>query len=166
MEKEKKLKFNLVDVIFILVLLAGVVFVALRLGGKNVAPSHDASEEYIITFYTSDTADFIANRLRVGSPLTDDSITLDLGTLVDFETGPARINSTASDGHQVISDREGYSSVYLMCRVRGADNGFGITVDGQKLGVGHTTVVRAREAKFWATVYDIQKLSDTPYAGQ
>ena len=32
MEKQKKLKFNLVDVIFILVLLAGAAFVALRLG--------------------------------------------------------------------------------------------------------------------------------------
>ena len=164
MEKERKLKFNLVDVIFILVLLAGVVFVALRLGGKNVVPSSDASEEYIITYYIADSADYIVSHLRVGSALTDDSISLDLGTLVDFETGPARINSTAADGHQVISDREGYSSVYLRSRVRATDNGFGVTVDGLKLQIGHSMVLRAQEVKLWVYVYDIQKLSDSSYA--
>ena len=169
MDKQKKLKFNLVDVIFILALLAGAAFVVLRLSGLSlfdVTSSNEGGEEYIVTFYASDSADYVVNRLQIGSPLTDDSITSNFGTLVDFETGPARVTSTAADGHLIISDKEGYSSVYLMCRVRGADNGFGITVDGQRLGVGHTTVVRAREAKFWVTVYDIQKLSDTPYAGQ
>ena len=165
MEKEKKLKFNLVDVIFILVLLAGAVFVFLRLSGKNIVSSSGPSEEYIVTYYIADSADYIVNHLRVGSSLTDDALSLDLGTLVDFETGPARINSTAADGHQVVSDREGYSSVYLMSKVRGADNGFGVTVDGLKLAVGHSMVLRSQEAKLWVYVYDIQKLSDSPYAG-
>lgn len=164
MEKEKKLKFNLVDVIFILVVLAGAAFVALRLSGKNMAPSGGSSEEYIITYYIADSADYIVGHLRVGSALTDDAISLDLGTLVDFETGPARINSAAADGHQVVSDREGYSSVLLMTRVRAADNGFGVTVDGLKLQVGHSMVLRSQEAKLWVYVYDIQKLSDSPYA--
>ena len=164
MEKEKKLRFNLVDVIFILILLAGAVFVALRLSGLNVVPDHRSSEEYIITFYTSESADYIVDHLRVGSSLTDDSITLNLGTLVDFEAGPARISSAAADGHLVISDREGYSSVYLMSRVLGIDNGFGVTVDGLDLEIGHSMVLRTQEAKFWVYVYDIQKLADTPYA--
>ena len=168
MEKQKKLKFNLVDVIFILVLLAGAAFLALRLTGglPGINSSNNGGEEYIVTFYVSDSADYIIDHLQIGSPVTDDSITLNFGILVDFETGPAQITSTSADGRLIVSDREGYSSVYLMCRVRGADNGFGITVGSQKLGVGHTTVVRAREAKFWVTVYDIQQLSDTPYAGQ
>ena len=164
MEKEKKLKFNLVDVIFILVLLAGAAFVVLRLNGRNVMPSSGSSEEYIVTYYIADSADYIVGHLRVGSALTDDSISLDLGTLVDFETGPARINSTAADGHQVVSDREGYSSVFLVSRVQGSDNGFGITVDGLKLGVGHSMVLRSQEAKLWVYVYNIQKLSDSSYA--
>lgn len=167
MDKQKKLKFNIVDVIFLLVLLAGAAFVALRLIGPRLPAISSAEEdEYIVTFYASDSANYVVDRLQIGSPMTDDSITLDFGTLVDFETGPARINSAAADGHQVVTDREGYSSVYLMCRLRGIDNGFGVTVDGMRLGVGHTTVVRAREAKFWVAVYDIQKLSDSPYANQ
>lgn len=166
MEKQKKLKFNLVDVIFILVVLAGIAFVALRMGGVDVEPSSGSSEEYIITFVGTEVPNYVIDRLEVGAPVTDDSLTVNLGTLVDFETGPAKISSAAADGHQVVSDREGYSSLYLICRVSGTNNGFGVTVDGLKLGVGHSIVVRARDAKLWMAVYDIQKLSDSPYAGQ
>lgn len=193
MKKQKKLKFNFVDVIVLLVLLAGATFMAIRLIGPILAShsdpdpdptpssdpasssdpapegSHDPDdteeedERYIITFYAADVADYIAGHLQEGSQLTDDSLTLDLGTLVDYEIGPAQISSTAADGHMVISDLEGHSSVYLMGRVPGADNGFGVTVDGLKLEIGHSMVVRSREAKFWVVVYDIQKLEDTPY---
>ena len=171
MEKQKKLKFNLVDVIFILVLLLGLAFVALRLSGVSLTAGsgieEDSSEEeYLITFYAAESADYVVDHLQTGSQLTDDSITLDLGTLVDFETGPARVSSAAADGHLVISDKEGSSSVYLMSRVRGKDNGFGVTVDGLKLEIGHSMVVRSREAKLWVYVYEIQKLNDTPYASE
>lgn len=185
MEKQNKLKFNFVDVIVLLVLLAGIVFVALRFIGSgsganpdpatspeptpSVSPDPDDPEEteaeYIITFYASEVADYIVDHLWVDSPLTDDSITLDLGTLVDYEIGPAQIRSTAADGHIVISELEGYSSVYVMARTLGTDNSFGITVDGLRLEIGHSIVLRTREAKLWVYVYDIQKIEDTPYMG-
>ena len=171
MEKQKKLKFNFVDVIFLLVLLAGVAFVALRLIGPSFSSDpgssgSDAPEEaeYLITFYVSDSANYVVDHLRKDSPVTDDSITYDLGTLVDYKIGPARISSAAADGHMVLSELEGHSSVYLMCRALGTDNGFGVTVDGLKLEIGHSMVVRTKETKLWAYVYDIQKLEDTPYA--
>ena len=174
MEKQKKLKFNLVDVIVILVLLAGIAFVVLRLIGSGFGsvtpPASEESEkpveeEYLITFYASDSANYIVDHLWKGSPLTDDSITLDLGTLVDYKIGPAQISSAGTNGHMVISELEGYSSVYLMSRVTGIDNGFGVTVTGLRLPIGHSMVVRTKEAKFWVYVYDIQKLEDSPYAG-
>ena len=166
MDKQKQLKFNIVDVIFLLAVLAGVAFFALRFFGPGLSASSGGQneEEYIITYFVSDSADFIVDHLRVGSALTDNSIKYDLGTLVDFEVGPAQISSTAEDGHQVITTREGYSSVYLMGRATASDNGFGVTVDGMNLTIGDSTVVRAQEAKFWVVVYDIQKLSDSPYA--
>lgn len=193
MENKKKLKFNIVDVIFLLVLLAGLAFLALRfiqsLPESEPAAESDpvpesqpvsdppqeptptdppgpVEEMYVITFFVPESADYIVNRLQLGSDMTDDSITLDLGTLVDYETGPARISSAAADGHLVISDKEGYSSVYLTCKMPGIHNGFGVTVCGGslRLEVGHSMVIRTWESKFWAYVYDIQKLEDTPYA--
>ena len=170
MDKQKKLKFNFVDVIFLLVVLAGVAFVAMRLAGSGSnAPSPTpgegkTGEKYIITFYTTESADYVVKHLQLGSQLTDDSITLDMGTLVGYEAGPAQISSAAADGHLVISDREGYSSVYLMSRIVCTDNGFGVTTaDGLRLEIGHSMVLRSHEAKFWVYVYDIQKLEDTPY---
>ena len=168
MEKQKKLKFNLVDVIFILVLLAGAAFVALRLGGLDVVARFTGAhtEEYVITFVGTEAPDYVVDRLEIGAPVTDDSLDLNMGTLVDFKAGPSLSSGTAADGHIVMSSREGYKSVYLMCKMNAADNGFGVTVDGQKLGVGHSMVVRAGDAKLWMVVYDIQKLDDSPYAGQ
>ena len=168
MEKQKKLKFNLVDVIFILVLLAGVAFVALRLGGLDVVArlTNTQTEGYIVTFIGTEVPDYVIDQLEIGASVTDDSLDLNLGTLVDFETGPARVTSAAADGHLIVSDREGYQTVYLMCKVNGSDNGFGVTVDGQAFGVGHSMVVRAGKAKIWMVVCDIQKLDDSPYAGQ
>ena len=168
MENQKKLKFNLVDVIFILVLLAGAVFVALRLGGLDTVAqlTNPHSEGYIITFIGTEVPDYVVDQLEIGASATDDPVNLDLGTVVDFETGPARISSAAADGHLIISDREGYQTVYLMCKVSASDNGFGVKVDELNLGIGHSMVVRAGRAKLWMVVYDIQKLDDSPYAGQ
>lgn len=168
MEKQKKVRFNLVDVIFILVLLAGVVFVALRLGGLDVVARLTGAytEEYVITFVGTEAPDYVIEHLKIGAPVTDDALDLNMGTLVDFKTGPAQSSSAAADGHLVISEREGYQSVYMMCKMNATDNGFGVTVDGQELGIGHSMVVRAGETKIWMVVYDIQKLNDSPYAGQ
>ena len=176
MEKKKKLKFNIVDVIVVLVLLTGITFMAVRFIGSRL-PAHadpdpegsgpvdeNVEEWYVITYFVPESADYIVDHLFADSPLTDDGIKLDLGILVDFETGPARISSAAADGHLVLSDREGYSSVYLMAAAPGIDNGYGVTVDGLKLEIGHSMVVRSKKAKFWAYVYDIQKLEDSPYA--
>lgn len=169
MEKQKKLKFNLVDVIFILVLLAGIVFVVLRLGGLDIVARITGgapTEPYVVTYFSIDTPDYVIDRLEPGASVTNDGLDVDLGILLDFRTGPAQVSSSAADGHLVVSDRDGFSSVYLMCQVQASDNGNGVTADGMNLGVGHSAVVRVGDAKFWVNVYDIQKLGDSPYAGQ
>lgn len=167
MENQKKLRFNLVDVIFILVLLAGIAFVVMRLGGLDVVARITGaapSETYVITFVSTDTPDYVVDHLEVGATVTNDAMDVKLGTVLDFQTGPAQISSAAADGHLVISDRDGSSAVYLICRTQASDNGNGVTVNGLKLGVGHSIVIRAGDAKLWMVVSDIQKLADSPYA--
>ena len=167
MDNQKKLRFNLVDVIFILILLAGAAFVAMRLGGLDVVSritGGASPEPYVITYIGIETPDYVVDRLEIGAPVTNDTMDVKLGTLLDYRTGPAQISSAAADGHLVVSDQEGSSTVYLMCRTQASDNGYGVTVNGLDLGVGHTIVVRAGGTKLWMAVYDIQKLSDSPYA--
>lgn len=169
MDKQKKLKFNLVDVIFLLVVLAGIAFVAMRVGGLDVVARLTGAaspEPYIITFTGAEVADYVVERIEVGDRMTDDEVSLNLGSVIDIQTGPAQSNSSREDGQLVLSSKEGYSSIKLTCQVQASDNGNGITVDGLNLGVGHTMVVRAGDTKMYLIVYDIQKLADSPYANK
>lgn len=169
MEKQKKLRFNLVDMIFILVLLAGVAFVAMRLGGLDVVARITGAaspEPYVITFFCEETPDYAAQRLEIGDYATDDEASMDLGTVVDFEINDALSYNPDYDGKLILSAKEGYNSVMLMCQVQGAESSGGVTVDGMVLGVGHTMVVRAGDTKLYMVVYDIRKLSESPYANR
>lgn len=169
MEKQKKLRFNLVDVIFILVLLAGIAFVAMRLGGLDVVArltGASAPEPYVITFTSTEVANYVVERVEIGSKVTDDEVSMNLGTVLDFQLGISQVSSAREDGQLVVSSKEGYSSINLLCQVQGSDNGNGVTVDGLALGVGHTMVVRAGDAKMYMVVCDIQKLSESPYANR
>lgn len=169
MDKQKKLKFNVVDVIFLLAVLAGVAFVVMRLGGVDVVARLTGAaspEPYVITFIGEEVADYVADRVEIGDSVTDEELSMDLGTVVDLQRGESLTYNPDYDGILALSPKEGYCSVLLSCKVQASDNGNGVTVDGMALGVGHTMVVRAGDAKFYLIVYDIQKLSESPYANQ
>ena len=167
MDKQKKLRFNVVDVIFLLAVLAGVAFVGLRLGGLDIVrqiTGGSAPEPYVITFIGEEVADYVADRVEIGDPVTDEELSMDLGTVVGFQRGESLTYSPDYDGILALSPKEGYCSVLLSCKVQASNNGNGVTVDGMALGVGHSIVVRAGDAKFYLVVYDIQKFSESPYA--
>ncbi len=166
MEKQKKWRFNIIDVLFLLVVLAGLLFVVLRLGGFDVVArlTGAASEPYVVTFIAVEVPDYAAERIQAGDKVTDDNLSVNLGTVLDVQVGPAQVSTADAQGKLVISEEEGFSSVELSCQTAATDNGSGVTVDGLDLGVGHTMVVRAGDAKMYMVVCDIQKLADTPYA--
>lgn len=167
MEKQKKWRFNIIDVLFLLVVLAGILFVILRLGGFDVVAritGTASTEEYVITFIDTEVPDYAAERIEKGDKATDDNLSVNLGTVVDVQLSPAQVPTPDTEGILVVSAEEGFSTVLLSCQVKASDNGNGVTVDGLDLGVGHTMVVRAGDSKMYMTVCDIQKLADTPYA--
>lgn len=167
MESKKKRKFNAVDVIFILIVLAGLAFVLLRftgLGSIAGLTGESAAESYIITFSGDEVPNFVIERIEAGDPLTDDACQLDLGTVVDLEVSDAVSYNANDAGELVVSSKPNNSSIKLMGEVQATDNGNGITIDGNSFGVGHTMVVRAGDAKMYLVVYDIQKKDDSAYA--
>lgn len=169
MDKQKKLKFNLVDVIFLLAVLAGIAFVVMRIGGLDVVARLTGAaspEPYVITFIGEEVPDFVAERIEIGDPATDDEASMNLGAVVDVQLSEALTYNPDYDGKLMRSSKEGYYCVHLMCKAQGTGTGSGVTVDGLALGVGHSMVVRAGDAKMYLVVYDIQKLSESPYANQ
>lgn len=167
MEKQKKWRFNIIDVLFLLVVLAGILFVILRLGGFDVVAritGTASTEQYVVAFTSNEVPDYVAERIQAGDKVTDENLSVNLGTVVDVQLAPAQVPTPDAQGKLVISEEEGFCSVLLSCRVTASDNGNGVTADGLDLGVGHTMVVRAGDAKMYMVLCDIQKLADSPYA--
>lgn len=169
MENKKTRKFNIVDIIVLLVLLLGIAFVLLRIfGGSSLMGlvSGETQDTYVITFTGDEVPEFVAERVVIGSAVTDDACTVDLGTVLDVQLDESISYNANAAGELVASSRDDSRSIKLMCEVQASDNGNGVSVDGTQFGVGHTMVVRAGDAKMYLTLYDIEKKSESEYAEQ
>ncbi len=141
---QKKVKFNIVDIIVILILLAGVAFVAVRMfGGQEPAAAADPTgSTYHVTFHTECVREDVANTLVLGSKAENASRNMDLGKLIDFSIDESIVYGTDSKGNVVQSTKPGYVSVTLTCELTGLDQSTGLQVGQFMLNVGHSMGVR------------------------
>ena len=142
---QKKVKFNIVDIIVILVMIAGIAFVGVKMfGGQEPAASADPASgaPYLVTFHADCVPEEVAATLSVGSKSENASRNMDLGTLIDFTIGEAIAYGTDSKGQVVQSTKPGYVSVSLTCELTGIDQSTGLQVGQFMLNVGHNMGVR------------------------
>ena len=141
---QKKVKFNIIDIIVILALLAGAAFLGVRMfGGEEPAVSNPATgSTYHVTFYAECVREDVAATLVQGSKSENASRNMDLGKLVDFTIGESIIYTTDSKGAVVQTSKPGYVSVTLVCELTGVDQSTGLQVGQFMLNVGHSMGVR------------------------
>ena len=142
---QKKAKFNIVDIIVILILVAGIAFVGVRMfGGEEPAVEATAGSgsTYHVTFHAECVREDVANTLVLGSKSENASRNMDLGTLIDFSIDEAIAYGTDSNGHVVQGTKPGYVSVTLTCELTGIDQSTGLQVGQFMLNVGHAMGVR------------------------
>ena len=155
---QKKVKFNIVDIIVILVMIAGIAFVGVKMfGGQEPATSADpaAGAPYLVTFHAECVPEDIAATLSVGSKSENSSRNMDLGTLVDFTIGESVVYGYDSKGNCVASPKPGYVSVTLVCRVTGFQNPTGLQVGQYALNMGHAMGVCAGNTEISPVVCNI-----------
>lgn len=155
---QKKAKFNIVDIIVILVLIAGIAFVGVRMfGGQEPAAVSDpaAGNTYRVTFYAECVNEAVANTLVVGSKSENASRNMDLGTLVDFTIGESVAYAADNNGKWIKSSKPGYVSVTLVCELTGIDQSTGLQVGQYMLNVGHSMGVRCGFTEINTFVLDI-----------
>lgn len=156
---QKKAKFNIVDILVILVLLAGAVFLGVRMfGGEEPAVISDPTigNTYRVTFHAEAIRSEVTDTLVLGSKSENASRNMDLGTLVDFTVEDAIIYTTDSEGNVVKTTKEGYSSVTLVCELTGIDQSTGLQVGQFMLNVGHGMGVRCGFTEIYCYVMDIE----------
>ncbi len=158
----KKAKFNIVDILVLVVLIAGIAFVGLRMFGGSETPA--ASENagtgtYRVTFQADAVSESVANTLVLGSKSENASRNVDLGTLVEFSTGESVVYGFDSKGNCVQSVKPGYVSVTLVCELTGTQQPTGLQVGQYMVNIGHTTAVRCGNTEISAVIVDIQSAS-------
>lgn len=142
---QKKAKFNIVDIIVILILVAGIAFVGVRMfGGEEPAVDNTAGggSTYHVTFHAECVREDVARTLVLGSKAENASRNMDLGTLIDFTIADAIAYGTDSNGLVVQGTKPGYVSVTLTCELTGIDQSTGLQVGQFMLNVGHSMGVR------------------------
>ena len=156
---QKKAKFNIVDILVILVLIAGAVFLGIRMfGGEEPAVTANPSvgDTYRVTFNAECVRGDVASTLVKGSKAENASRNMDLGYLVDFTIADAIAYGTDSQGNVVQSTKPGYVSVTLVCALTGIDQSTGLQVGQFMLNVGHSMGVRCGFTELNMVVQNIE----------
>ena len=145
---QKKAKFNIVDIIVILILIAGIAFVGVKMfGGEEPAASANPTDPvggapYLVTFHAECVPEEVASTLVLGSKSENASRNMDLGKLIDFSIDESIIYTTDSKGNFIKTTKPDYVSVTLTCELTGVDQATGLQVGQFMLNVGHSMGVR------------------------
>lgn len=153
---QKKAKFNIVDVIVILVLIAGIAFVGMKMFGSGEPAADPVTDNsYLITFRADCVPEEIAAGLSVGSKTENAERNMDLGTLVDCSIGESVTYGYDSQGNCVASRMPGHVSVTLVCQVTGTQTPTGLQVGKYPICIGHEMGVCCGNVEIDSVVWSI-----------
>jgi len=147
-------KINIVDLLIIVVIVAAIAFI----GIKFVMPHSDNSpkEKMEMVIYVEESERFVTDQLVIGSPVHDDTDSVDLGVCKACKIEPFYEPFEDVETKQIVKAEVDHKCVVeLTVEVEGTNGTYGATVDGYLFGIGHTLVVSAGNCKFYGAVKSI-----------
>ncbi|MBR5535018.1 MAG: DUF4330 family protein [Clostridia bacterium] len=153
---EKKFKFNIVDVVVILVIVLAVGFVGMMFFGGSLGGS--SASAYEVTYLCEEVPDFAATVIEVGDKVLDEQKDTDLGEVTAVELSESRTYVVTDDGEVMCVGKPYYKCVSLTTVVEGQDYDFGMIAGSSKYGVGHSITIRVGKAKIFGRVSGIKKI--------
>lgn len=153
---EKKKRFNLVDAIVLLVIVAVVGLVGYKFLSGGVGGS--ATSTYQIKFFCEEVPSFAAEEIKVGDKILDEQKESGLGTVKEVILDDSVTYTTNDAGDIRIVPKPNYNSVEITAEVEASDYDFGMIVDSSKYGIGHSITIRVGKAKIFGRVSGIEKL--------
>ena len=133
---KRKIRFNIVDVIIILVLIALALVIYRTVSGGKKAQINDAAT--LRSVYRSDVIpDGLETNFRIGDSVYTDGGKVRLGTISATEVRPAvHMGVNSETGDTVSSDIEGKYTVYVTVDVSAEASGSSYFIDGLEMFVG------------------------------
>ena len=132
-------KLNIIDLLIILIVIAALVFGAVRfLGNRNGSDAGAAPQNLKVTFYGfDDVSDFLAASIQEGDPVTLYPNSDDIGTLSGFSSEPAyTLVADPATGENVKEEQPGKCFLTVTVDCSGVYSRTGLTVGKSSFVVG------------------------------
>ena len=149
----KKRKFNVMDLIFILIIVVAIVAVAWKFVGKTREKVNTTS--YVVTLHSDEVPSYALDAVKVGDTVQDETGDITIGTITDIKTGPAVVYGVDDKGMTVGSPKDGSVSVDFTLSVNATGTGNYITIGGTKYTVNHGFTSRCGMAKIYIRISSI-----------
>ncbi|MGM9551169.1 MAG: DUF4330 domain-containing protein [Clostridia bacterium] len=158
MEK-KKFKFNVVDAIIVVLIVAAVLVVGLKVSGGLTGGKSDGKNRYEISFLCEEVPDFAASVIKVGDKVTCEASDNNLGVVKEVKIEPSRTYVTTAEGDVICTGKDHYNCVSITAEVIADEYEHGLKVKGAKYGVGHSITIRVGKAKIFGRISGIEVLN-------
>ncbi|MDL2248409.1 DUF4330 domain-containing protein [Tyzzerella sp. OttesenSCG-928-J15] len=146
-DKDAKIfgKINIIDLCIVLVVIAGVIFAAVKFtdGATTVISGGSDMRHYEMKFFVEEVENFRVENMQIGDNLYDDSKNLFLGKITNLDINDAIIYNADAEGNTVKSDKPGYSSMEITTELDATPFENGVNINGNRYGVGHSLTIRA-----------------------
>lgn len=166
MNKDGKIKgkFNIIDLLVILLIIAVIAGIAVRYG-SSVTKAVKSDEEFEYTIRIESVRQFTVDALQetmdTESHLTDKKSTIDLGIITDIKSEDTKLLAEKADGTMVYAPQEDRKTAYVTIRTRGkeSDNSY-ITADSNELSVGRHTEIFSKYVHTSGLITSVKKVNE------
>lgn len=150
----KKNKFNIVDLIIIVILVLLIGFIIYRFFNKETLSYKNVK----ISFCSDYVADYVIDNTHAGDSVIDDVFQVVIGKVNDIQKDKSITYYIDDNGESKIywGEKKGYSSVKIDVSNTAIDNGNGAIIDGKLYSVGQELSVRAGYGYYNLVVCDLE----------
>lgn len=162
MDKQGKIKgkFNIIDVLAVLLIVAMVIGIAVRFGSSvTTAVKSDVEFEYVVKIES--VRDYTIKALEKKGKVTNKKSDMDLGEIVSVEYEPTKYQSTTASGKIVFAEQPERYTAYVTVRTRGkeSDNSY-VLADSNELSVGSVSQIFTKYVDTTGNVLSIKKTGE------
>jgi hypothetical protein len=153
-------KLNIIDFIFIILILAAAVFVMSKTGiFSPERTTNTAEQKILLTMYQEQANNFTVSYIKPGDPVSESFQNANFGKVSEIEISDPVDWESDQNGIQTRTEKDGYSSIKLKIEAPGTVTSSGITIGGAKYYVGQSLVIRVGTATLYARVEGAEQIN-------
>lgn len=159
MNKDGKIKgkFNIIDLLAIILVIAVAVGIVLRFK-STITTAVKSDEEFVYTVKVTGVKNYTVDALEKKGKITDKKSEIDLGEITKVVSEPCKTEAETADGKIVEAEQPDRYNVTVTIKTRGkeAENSY-ITADSNELSVGRMTDIYTKYVHTSGKIMSVEK---------